>query len=133
MVGPISLRPDRDHDFNGATSDPSVVEEAWSTWRRESAAADEWLAGDVTLNSEVSRRDGSTSYVRDILVHMVEEYARHAGHADLLRECIDGTTGQSRLRTEGAGAYGLVRSDRLPGGACADILTRWTARRMQGT
>jgi uncharacterized damage-inducible protein DinB len=83
---------DRDHDFNGAT--PAVVEEAWSTWRRESAAADEWLAGDVSLDAEVSMPDGGTSYVRDIIVHMVEEYARHAGHADLLRECIDGRTGQ---------------------------------------
>jgi hypothetical protein len=27
-------------------------------------------------------------------VHMIEEYARHVGHADLLRECIDGRTGQ---------------------------------------
>jgi hypothetical protein len=27
-------------------------------------------------------------------VHVIEEYARHAGHADLLRECIDGRTGQ---------------------------------------
>jgi len=27
-------------------------------------------------------------------VHLVEEYARHLGHADLLRECIDGRTGQ---------------------------------------
>lgn len=31
---------------------------------------------------------------RDILVHMVEEYARHCGHADLLRERIDGRVGQ---------------------------------------
>jgi hypothetical protein len=31
---------------------------------------------------------------RDIVVHLVEEYARHVGHADLLRECIDGRTGQ---------------------------------------
>ena len=29
-----------------------------------------------------------------VAVHMVEEYARHCGHADLLRECIDGRTGQ---------------------------------------
>ena len=35
-----------------------------------------------------------TTPVRDILVHMVEEYARHVGHADLLRERIDGRTGQ---------------------------------------
>jgi hypothetical protein len=32
--------------------------------------------------------------VRDVLVHMIEEYARHCGHADLLRERIDGRVGQ---------------------------------------
>lgn len=84
---------DRDHDFNGATADAAVVEEAWSSWRREVAAADEWLAGDVSMDAEVSLADGTTP-VRDIIVHMVEEYARHAGHADLLRERIDGRTGQ---------------------------------------
>jgi hypothetical protein len=31
---------------------------------------------------------------RWVLVHMIEEYARHNGHADLLRECIDGTVGE---------------------------------------
>lgn len=84
---------DRDHDFNGAVADPVVVEEAWSTWRREVAAADAWLAGDVGMDAEVPMAEG-TAPVRDILVHMVEEYARHAGHADLLRERIDGRTGQ---------------------------------------
>ena len=38
--------------------------------------------------------DGDQVEVRDIVVHMIEEYARHCGHADLLRECIDGRTGQ---------------------------------------
>jgi uncharacterized damage-inducible protein DinB len=84
---------DRDHDFNGAVADPAVVEEAWATWRREVAAADEWLAGDVSMDAEVPFGDDTAS-VRDILVHMVEEYARHLGHADLLRERIDGRTGQ---------------------------------------
>ena len=37
---------------------------------------------------------GDQVEVRDIIVHMIEEYARHVGHADLLRECIDGRTGQ---------------------------------------
>jgi hypothetical protein len=32
--------------------------------------------------------------IRDLIVHMIEEYARHCGHADLLRETIDGRTGQ---------------------------------------
>jgi hypothetical protein len=36
---------------------------------------------------------GEEASVRDILIHMIEEYARHCGHADLLRECIDGRTG----------------------------------------
>ena len=31
---------------------------------------------------------------RDVLVHLLEEYARHLGHVDLLREGIDGRTGQ---------------------------------------
>ena len=84
---------DRDHDFNGAVADPAVVEEPWSTWRREVAAADAWLAGDVAMDAEVPLADETTP-VRDILVHMVEEYARHVGHADLLRERIDGRTGQ---------------------------------------
>ncbi len=84
---------DREHDFNGAIADAAVVEEAWSSWRREVAAADEWLARDVSMDAEVSLADGTTP-VRDIIVHMVEEYAGHAGHADLLRERIDGRTGQ---------------------------------------
>jgi hypothetical protein len=38
--------------------------------------------------------EGNQGEVREIVVHMIEEYARHCGHADLLRECIDGRTGQ---------------------------------------
>ena len=39
-------------------------------------------------------RGGKHYTLRWVLVHMVEEYARHNGHADLLRERIDGATGQ---------------------------------------
>ena len=84
---------DRDHDFNGAVGDPAVVAEAWSTWHREVDAANVWLAEDVAMEATVRRGDEVIA-VRDVLVHMVEEYARHVGHADLLRECIDGRTGQ---------------------------------------
>jgi hypothetical protein len=38
-------------------------------------------------------RDGHEVDLRWIYLHMIEEYARHNGHADLLRECIDGATG----------------------------------------
>ena len=37
--------------------------------------------------------DGEAVEIRDIVVHLIEEYAQHLGHADLLRECIDGRTG----------------------------------------
>jgi hypothetical protein len=38
--------------------------------------------------------DGRAPSLRWILVHMIEEYARHVGHADLLRESVDGQTGE---------------------------------------
>ncbi len=39
-------------------------------------------------------QDGSSPSLRWLLVHMIEEYARHNGHADLLRESVDGQTGE---------------------------------------
>ena len=84
---------DRDADFNEAVADPAVVEEAWAAWRREVAAADEWIEQDTDWDRMVTVHDDEIE-VRDVMVHLVEEYARHVGHADLLRECIDGRTGQ---------------------------------------
>jgi uncharacterized damage-inducible protein DinB len=91
----FSRPDDRDADFNGAVAEPGVVEETFSAWKAEIAAANEWLDAldENDLGREVSLHDETVS-IRDVLVHMVEEYARHAGHADLLRECIDGRTGQ---------------------------------------
>jgi hypothetical protein len=86
---------DPDWDFGGAAPDPAVVKDAFATWKSEIAKADEWL--DAIEESELGREvpvDGDTVAPRDVLVHVIEEYARHAGHADLLRECIDGRTGQ---------------------------------------
>ena len=86
---------DPDWDFNGALPDPAVVEDAFATWKSEIDKAEEWLDGPDAddLGVEVPLQ-GETVSARDVLVHMIEEYARHAGHADLLRECIDGRTGQ---------------------------------------
>jgi uncharacterized damage-inducible protein DinB len=86
---------DRDWDFNGAIADPAVVDEAFAAWKTEIARADEWLDALVEgeLGREMPLHDGTVS-IRDVLVHVIEEYARHAGHADLLREAIDGRTGQ---------------------------------------
>jgi uncharacterized damage-inducible protein DinB len=82
-----------DEDFDGVRADDVAVEEAWTAWRAEMAAADEVLAGVADLGRTVDHH-GRQQPVRDILVHLVEEYARHCGHADLLRECIDGRIGQ---------------------------------------
>jgi len=92
---PFHSEHDRDLAFNGAIADPAVVEEAFAAWKAEITAADQWFDAldEGDLGRVVPFGGGSVS-IRDILVHMVEEYARHAGHADLLRECIDGRTGQ---------------------------------------
>ncbi len=94
---PRPYRRDEDPDwvFTGAFPEQEVVDEAFATWKAEIAKADAWLADldEAELGREVSMHDDTAS-IRDVLVHMIEEYARHAGHADLLRECIDGRTGQ---------------------------------------
>jgi uncharacterized damage-inducible protein DinB len=89
---PFKTEKDRDFDFNGAAADEALVDEAWEVWWREVAHARKVYEG-LDLDATVLMR-GQPAEVRDIIVHMVEEYARHVGHADLLRECIDGRTGQ---------------------------------------
>ncbi len=72
-----------------------AVADAWETYRAEVAHARS-LTRDLpqeALGIEVPLDSTRNISVRAILVHMVEEYARHAGHADLLRERLDGRTG----------------------------------------
>ena len=83
-----------DADWNGAVADPEVVAEAWRAWRDEVAFAQSWVAGADDLSKRGTMKDGETVALREVLVHMIEEYARHCGHADLLRERIDGRVGQ---------------------------------------
>jgi len=94
---PFTDPDDPDVEFNAAVGTAECVEEAFAEWKRQIARAEEWLdaQSDASMGDEVVyNSDGETATVRDILVHMVEEYARHCGHADLLRECLDGRTGQ---------------------------------------
>jgi uncharacterized damage-inducible protein DinB len=84
---------DRDGDFDNV--DGADPDEAFATWRRECETAREILAGVSSLDDLAEkRRPGDLVSVRWILVHMIEEYARHNGHADLLRQRIDGTVGE---------------------------------------
>ena len=91
---------DRDGDFDGAVPDPRVVAEAWDAWRAEVEFATRFvdeapsldLTGDDPLNQHGS--GGGPMSLREALVGLIGEYARHMGHADLLRERIDGRLGQ---------------------------------------
>lgn len=83
-----------DADWAGAVADPAVVAEAWESWREEVAFAERFVADAEDLGVRGTMRDGGTVALREVIVHMIEEYARHAGHADLLRERIDGRVGQ---------------------------------------
>jgi uncharacterized damage-inducible protein DinB len=80
-----------DADFDGAVAEQAVVDAAYADLAREQAATDTALAEHLDLKARLGK-DGIA--VRELLVHRIEEYARHCGHADLLRECIDGRVGQ---------------------------------------
>jgi hypothetical protein len=71
--------------------DESMVAESMAAWEREKLAADERIGQHATLDS-VGAGNGHT--LRWNLQKLVGEYARHNGHADLLRERIDGQTGE---------------------------------------
>ena len=84
---------DPDGDFDGAVGDPDVVTEAWAAWRSEVDFAEAFTAAAASLDVEGVDGWRGTLSLRWVLMHMVEEYARHNGHADLLRERIDGAIG----------------------------------------
>jgi uncharacterized damage-inducible protein DinB len=82
-----------DGDFDGAVPDQAVVDEAWAAWHSEVAFAEQF-ARNTDFSFVGPDGAGEPISLRELLVHMIEEYARHNGHADLLRERIDGRIGQ---------------------------------------
>ena len=83
---------DEDGGFDFGEPTQAMVDEAFALLHDEVAHARAVLERtDLATLVDVH---GDAVEVRDIVVHMVEEYARHCGHADLLRECLDGRTGQ---------------------------------------
>jgi hypothetical protein len=90
----------RDGDFDGAVPDPEVVAEAWEAWRAEVANGEQFVADapslDMTGDDPQNQHGtgGGQISLREVVVGMIEEYARHMGHVDLLRERIDGRIGQ---------------------------------------
>ena len=83
-----------DADWVGAVADPALVDDAWRAWRGEVAFAEKFVADSPDLGVKGVEPDGGSPELRSVLVHMIEEYARHCGHADLLRERVDGRIGQ---------------------------------------
>ena len=82
-----------DGDFDGAVADQLVVDGAWAAWRDEVSFSEQFTR-DTDLAFVGHDWAGRPISLRELLVHMIEEYARHNGHADLLRERIDGRIGQ---------------------------------------
>lgn len=89
----FSSPTDPDGDFTGAVPAPAVVATAWEAWHAEVAFAETFVAEAPHLDIEGYDDWRGTVSLRWVLVHMIEEYARHNGHADLLRERIDGAIG----------------------------------------
>ena len=86
---PISMEVDRDADFNDL--DPARRDEDVARFDAQRATSRTIIAG-AELD-QVAASGRTPVNLRWILVHMIEEYARHNGHADFLRERIDGVTG----------------------------------------
>ena len=82
-----------DGDFDDV--DGASVEDAFAAWNAECDNARSVAAAAPSLDdlAVTPRRNGDVVSLRWIMVHMIEEYARHNGHADLLRQVIDGATG----------------------------------------
>ncbi len=92
----IEYRWVRDDDVDAEFDhvDSADADAAFQAWEEEIVRAREITAAAPTLEETFIRhKDGDSISLRWVLVHMIEEYARHNGHADLLRERIDGVTG----------------------------------------
>ena len=102
VVGGVQPEPiyitweDENLDFN--FDETATLAEALDSFNTELVTSRRYEAACASLDSRAARtevRDGADFCpdLRWVMVHMIEEYARHNGHADLLREAIDGVTG----------------------------------------
>ena len=88
---------DRDWEWHSAADDsPEELTKLWqdSVAYSRSLVADALASGGLDQLAKRTWPDGRSPSLRWILCHLIEEYARHNGHADLLRESIDGATGE---------------------------------------
>nr|BFF00119.1 DinB family protein [Streptoalloteichus tenebrarius] len=83
---------EEDLDADWRPAPETTLESLLTDYAAQYAVSREIAAG-LALDHEVAFRGGTVS-VRWVLVHMVEETARHAGHLDVVRELLDGVTGE---------------------------------------
>ena len=94
---------DADSDWEWHSAAHDTPEQLMSLWEqavgRSRAAVAQVLAdGDLDHLAPFKNRRGQSPPLRRILIDMIEEYSRHVGHADLIRESVDGLTGEEEPR-----------------------------------
>jgi uncharacterized damage-inducible protein DinB len=89
------IYPDVEGDFDPAFDDlaNADAEADFAMFRAECEASDAAVAASDLDDTITLPKSGRTMDLRWVYLHMIEEYARHNGHADLIRERIDGATG----------------------------------------
>ena len=89
---------DADPDWEWRTAADDSPEELFALWEscvaRSRAHVATAYAGGPDARSAVAWMDGEPPSLRRLMVDLIEEYARHTGHADLIRESIDGLVGE---------------------------------------
>ncbi len=93
----VNWKADPDWEWHSAAADsPDELRALWhDSVSRSRSMVDQALAeGGLDQLARRTWPSGDAPSLRWILVHMIEEYARHNGHADLLRESVDGLTGE---------------------------------------
>jgi uncharacterized damage-inducible protein DinB len=90
---PLPFDDDPDADLRVRADE--TTEDVLAFYARARAAADQAI-DELDMESTGTAWFGDTVTLRWVLIHMVEETARHAGHVDIIRELIDGMTGDHR-------------------------------------
>jgi hypothetical protein len=89
---PYADDSDPDADFNAI--DPERADDDMLAFRRQCERSRAIVDGASDFDTYSTSSERDIRDLRWIMVHLIEEYARHNGHADLLRQCIDGAVGE---------------------------------------
>lgn len=90
---------DDDEDWDWRSAEDDTPDQLYTVWREavarsRAAVAEALAAGGLDQLGKYKTSDGRSPSLRYILVVLIEEYARHVGHADLIRESVDGLVGE---------------------------------------